>query len=234
MRALVLWDVDQTLLRTGPLGREIYDAAFLAATGRRLTERAEMAGRTDRQIAADLFAAHGLPADEGRFAALFAALGEGYRRRRTELGRRGVALPGAAETLAALAAEPGVVQSVVTGNVATVAAVKLGALGLAGPLELGVGGYGDEPGERCELVRRAIARAEWAHAAAGAVLVVGDTVHDVTAARLAGAVPVGVASGPAGVEVLRAAGAEHVLGDLTNPAALVALLPCSGQDRQRR
>lgn len=48
----------------------------------------------------------------------------------------------------------------------------------------------------------------------GATIYVGDHVHDVAGARAAGAVSVGVATGPCGADELREAGADVVLADL--------------------
>src|SRR6266568_8382733 len=49
-RLLVLWDVDHTLIETRGVGRAIYDQAFLVATGRPMTELANVSGRTELDI----------------------------------------------------------------------------------------------------------------------------------------------------------------------------------------
>jgi phosphoglycolate phosphatase len=49
------------------------------------------------------------------------------------------------------------------------------------------------------------------------VYVVGDTPHDIEAARAAGAVSFGVASGRFSKDELSAAGADHALGSLEDP-----------------
>ncbi|MFD8814478.1 HAD family hydrolase, partial [Streptomyces sp. NPDC059627] len=56
----------------------------------------------------------------------------------------------------------------------------------------------------------------------GAVAYVGDHVGDVRGARKAGALSVAVATGPCAAEELRAAGADVVLGDLTELPAWLA------------
>lgn len=49
----------------------------------------------------------------------------------------------------------------------------------------------------------------------GATTYVGDHVHDMDAARSAGALGIGVTTGPCGADDLRDAGASHVLASLT-------------------
>jgi phosphoglycolate phosphatase len=60
---------------------------------------------------------------------------------------------------------------------------------------------------------------------------VGDHVGDMVAARTAGVPGIGVATGPCDPDELRAAGASHVLGDLTEfPALLREITVGSGRD----
>jgi phosphoglycolate phosphatase len=123
-------------------------------------------------------------------------------------------------------------QSVLTGNVRSVAEVKLAALGLREWLDLCIGAYGDDHEDRTELVHVARRRAAAVHgrsaAAFGgtATVVIGDTPLDISAALAAGARAVGVATGSHSADDLAMAGAAAVLPDLTDTAAVLqALLP---------
>jgi len=123
-------------------------------------------------------------------------------------------------------------QSVLTGNVRSVAEVKLAALGLREWLDLCIGAYGDDHEDRTELVHVARRRAAAVHgrsaAAFGgtATVVIGDTPLDISAALAAGARAVGVATGSHSADDLAMAGADAVLTDLTDTAAVLrALLP---------
>src|SRR5262249_28119733 len=81
----------------------------------------------------------------------------------------------------------------------------------------GFGGFGSDSPDRVGLTACAIARAKAIDGnglAPQNCLVVGDTPLDVAAARGAGAVAVGVASGHYSVEELGAAGADHVVRSL--------------------
>jgi phosphoglycolate phosphatase len=123
-------------------------------------------------------------------------------------------------------------QSVLTGNIRSVAEVKLAALGLREWLDLCIGAYGDDHEDRTELVEVARRRATAVHgrsaAAFGgaATVVIGDTPLDISAALGAGARAVGVATGSYSADDLAMAGADAVLPDLADTAAVLrALLP---------
>jgi phosphoglycolate phosphatase len=219
---LVLWDVDGTLVRAGGHGRHAFEEAFESVTGRAAGEVA-MAGRTDRQIALALLdgADHHLPdLLEGLTAAL--------ERREEEIRRDGRALPGVEEVLRRLDGTDGLVQSLLTGNLAANAAVKLGAFGLDRWVDLEIGGYGSDPHDaRSDLVAVARERAAAKYSRPDNTVLVGDTPLDVRAAHEAGARVVAVASGPYEPEELERAGADMVLPDLSDAERAVAALTAS-------
>ena len=228
MRALVLWDVDGTLVDVDGVGSEAFDLAFAAVLGRDpdapLGRMIAMGGRTDPDIAAEALARHGIADAERHLPAFTAALAEQLAATAAAIGERGRALPGAAEALAALAAEPGVVQSVLTGNLEPNALLKLATFGLESWLDLRVGGYGSDDAYRpalVEVARRKTA-ARYGHRFGPATTVlVGDTPLDVAAGRLGGARVVAVATGRHGLDELAATGAAAVLADLRDTDEVV-------------
>jgi len=220
----VLWDVDLTLVQAGPIGRELYAAAFQQVTGVPMRSRAEMAGRLETDIFRDTVEANDLDPAAYPFPRFAEALAANYAARFDELREQGRALPGAAAALAALAAVPGTVQSVLTANVRAVAIIKLATFGLDGYLDLEIGAYAADDHLRANLVRVAQQRASAKHGRAfdaGSTVLVGDTAHDVVAGRDGGALVVGVASGRTSEAELQDAGADVVLPDLTDTAALL-------------
>lgn len=78
------------------------------------------------------------------------------------------------------------------------------------------GTYGSDSPDRAELTAIGVEKAARLHAELkpSQVFVVGDTPRDIDAARSAGAVSVGVATGRFSVDELTKAGADHVLGSL--------------------
>ena len=222
--ALILWDVDHTLLEIKGVSRDIYARAYQLVTGSPMEQLADMTGRTERAIIIETLQLGGITEPEPLLPAFYDALGEAARQLQDRMRGAGRSLPGAGEAIAALVAD-GVVQSVVTGNLHSIAEVKLAAFGLTEHLDLAVGGYGDDDSDRAVLVRLAVKRAEAAHQVSfprPRVVVIGGTPHDVKGAHDAGVRAVGVATGGSTVADLEAAGAEAVLPDLTRPRALQA------------
>jgi phosphoglycolate phosphatase-like HAD superfamily hydrolase len=223
---LVLWDVDHTLVNTAGLGRRMYEAAFLAVTGRTLRAVADMAGRTERAILTDTLALHDIAVGVEELDLYYAALSSAAHDLREAVASEGHALPGAVEALKMLA-ERGVVQTVVTGNLKPVAVVKLDAFGLAGYLDFEIGGYGSDGGERMPLIELARRRStdSYGHAFRDdRIFVIGDTPHDIRAARAVGVRSIGVATGGSSAQALREARADAVLPDLRDGAALCELI----------
>jgi phosphoglycolate phosphatase len=236
----VCWDLDGTLLRAGTVGGDVLRRAFTEVTGLVAPEGVAMGGLTDRLVAeayrdllpaADAAALHARGEEYG--TAFADAVAAGWAGRDEELAAVTTALPGVPETLAALVAEPGVTQVVVTGNVRAGAEAKLRAAGLAdAALDLDRGAFGHLGGPRSTLVHAARTALERHHGPPVALVVVGDTPRDVEAAHAAGAVAVGVATGWSPSEELHAAGAEHVFEDLSDPSRLVAVVRGTREDRR--
>jgi phosphoglycolate phosphatase-like HAD superfamily hydrolase len=125
--------------------------------------------------------------------------------------------------VAAVAELDGVVQTVLTRNSKPNAVVKLRAFGLDGFLDFEIGGYGSEAYPKGTLLRVARQRAADKHRvslAEEATVYIADSPRDVDAARIGGARSLAVASGRASAAELREAGADAVLPDLTDAAAL--------------
>ena len=118
---------------------------------------------------------------------------------------RVVAMPGAAEVLTA-ARELGRA-IVITAKAGDNAALHLDHLGL--PYDAVIGDAWRE--QKAEVLVRE-----------SADTYVGDHVHDMDAARIAGVTGIGVPSGPCSADELRAAGAAHVADSLAEVAGLLS------------
>ncbi|HEX7660999.1 MAG TPA: HAD hydrolase-like protein [Pseudonocardiaceae bacterium] len=216
-RLLVLWDVDHTLIETRGVGRAIYDRAFPAATSKTLDKLAAISGRTELDIMAESLRINGIEPTQHAVTTLADALVHGYEDSRDELRTIGRALPGAHDTLAHLADDPAIHQSVLTGNLRQVARIKLEVFDLDRYLDLGSGAYGDDNPHRPQLVaiaqQRAHNRTGVTFSNDGTVLV-GDTPKDVEAGLTAGVHVIGVATGKTSAAELRAAGAHDVANNL--------------------
>jgi phosphoglycolate phosphatase-like HAD superfamily hydrolase len=196
---LYLFDIDGTLLRARRSGARAFDAVFAEHHGiERACDGVRFGGKTDPALIDEIFAARlGRVATEAEHAAFLDAY---LPRLRADLAQGGVeVIAGAREALAWLAARPEVVLGVATGNVRAGAEAKLAAAGLDGYFALG--GYGCDSRLRPALVAAAIARGR-ERAAIREVVVVGDTIHDISAARACGAIACAVATGSDPAEAL--------------------------------
>ena len=224
----MLWDVDYTLVSADGLGTRLYEVVFREMFGRELRAVAPKAGRTDRAIIGDTLALAGVSrAQVDAFLAVLARVA-------ADGAVPGLVRPlaGACDAIAALASA-GIRQSVLTGNVRPLAALKLRRAGLGEHLDLDIGAYGDMHEVRSELVavaRRAAGRAYGADFSGPATVLIGDTPLDVEAALATGARVVAVATGSYAAAELAAAGAHVVLPDLTHTALVLAAVSGSRQE----
>jgi phosphoglycolate phosphatase len=215
---LVLWDVDYTLVSADGLGTRLYEVVFGEMFGRELPAVAPKAGRTDRAIVGDTLALAGVSRAhvDAFLAALARASADGA------VGAQVRPMAGASDAVTALASA-GIRQSLLTGNIRSLAALKLRLAGLGEHLDLDVGAYGDAHEVRAELVavaRSAACQAYGTDYSGSSTDLIGDTPLDVEAALAAGARVVAVATGSYSAADL--AGAHVVLPDLTDPARVLA------------
>ena len=215
---LVLFDIDGTLITSGGAGARSWRYAFEQLHGipADIGSHTE-AGETDPIVARKTFeGAVGREPTERELAAIFAL----YLRRlsqevATSAGYR--VLGGAAERLESLS-DAGVMLGIVSGAMEGAARVKLSRARLDRYFLFG--GYGTDSPDRTKLTAAAIARASMLHdhpLDPAHVFVVGDTPLDIAAAKAAGTVSVGVASGKYSIDELADAGADHVLPTLASP-----------------
>ncbi|MBL0216075.1 MAG: HAD family hydrolase [Myxococcales bacterium] len=202
MHVVYLFDIDGTLLHAHGSGRVAFDAVFAEHHGiANASEGIRYGGKTDPQIVDEIYLARlGRRATADEHAAFLHAY---LPKLRALLATHPVeVLGGVLETLAFLAERPEVVLGVATGNVREGAAAKLGAARLE--RWFAFGGYGCDSHVRAELVARAAerGRAERAGGEIREVIVVGDTIHDIAAARACGATVCAVATGADPAEAL--------------------------------
>jgi len=233
---LVLWNIDLTLVDVARVTRAAYAEAFPAITRRPLIKLPQTAGRSEPEIFFDALALNAADLNtEGKAERLLepfsAELAAALAARRDDLAREGQLLPGAAEAVAAVAKldSPAdtTVQTVLTGNSKLNAMLKLRAFGLDGYIDFDIGGYGNEAYPKGTLLRVARERAGQKHKVTvgeDVTVYVADSPRDVDAARIGGARSLAVASGRASAAELRDAGADAVLPDLTDTAAVTALI----------
>lgn len=221
---LVLWSIDRTLVDVGRITRDAYAEAFQLVTGRPLVSLAPATGRNDSEVIFETLARNGVDPTDHHLPEFTRALAQSFARRADRLSTAGRLLPGARETLAALYDVPGVVQTVLTGNIRPNAVAKLSAFGLDRYLDVEIGGYGSENFPLGTLLQVARGRAADRYAASfdeSTTVFVTDSEREASAGRIGGAAVIGVASGPSTGADLRGAGADVVFPGLHDTAAVV-------------
>ncbi|MFE0680658.1 HAD family hydrolase [Streptomyces sp. NPDC058961] len=232
---LVLWDIDRTLLYVGDTDRTVYREAFREVVGRdaeRLPQRGT--GVTMPLAVRELLAANGVPDGQiDRLASqIVACLPSRLERHREELHASGRLMPGALEALAAVHGAKDLVPTVVTGNLRASAEIKLDSFSMLNYVDISVGGFASDDSHRPALVAIAQRRSEAAYGSAFGrqnTVIIGDSLQDVRTGREGGAKVIGVASGTTSATQLHEAGADEVVGDLTDVARLLRAIRELGQ-----
>jgi phosphoglycolate phosphatase-like HAD superfamily hydrolase len=230
IRRLILWDVDGTLISAGPAARVAFDLAVAQVIGRAPGDHdVHMSGKTDPQIAMEILATMALSERDARDSLpdVLKSLELELERAIDTIRRDGIVHPGVESVLARLDAAPEVVQTVLTGNLAANARLKLGAFGLDRWIDLDIAATGDDHHDRTELVPVALGKAEarFGHPFDPAeTWVIGDTPRDLECARAGGARCLLVATGRFKLDALRTLGADAVLLNLSDADLVTRIL----------
>jgi phosphoglycolate phosphatase len=219
---ICLFDIDGTLVLTGGAGQTAFAHTLTREFGiPEINRDVVFAGRSDRAIAMELFRIHGIEPSADNWRRFCAGYVESLEE--TLPTHDGHVLPGVANLLAQLQSRGDVAIGLLTGNIREAARRKLSFYGLWKHFEFG--GFGDEHEDRNDIAAAALAaaRTHGNGAASGRVVVIGDTLHDVTCGQSIGARCVGVATGHTTVDVLRTANPDVVVESLQAARPIVSL-----------
>lgn len=225
-RRLILWDIDGTLVRSGPVGSDVFGQAIEQVLGTRPRTALVLSGKTDRQIVEEYLALEG-STDPAHAPAVLDRLEREFARQVSRIAAEGWACPGGEAALRRLGAIARVEQTVLTGNIAPNALLKLAAFGLDRYLDLEVGAYGIEHSDRRSLLplawslQRQLRGIDYQP---DETWIVGDTPRDLECARAGGARCLLVATGRHDFAQLEALGPDVVLKDLSDTGLLVDIL----------
>jgi phosphoglycolate phosphatase len=211
---VLLFDIDGTLVDTGGAGRVAMEAAFATITNLPSKMEFSFGGMTDRAIVREALVRMGQAAgdaDIDRVIALYVELlGEQLPK-----STRYRILPGVRALLEWLSGVNGCAIGLGTGNVRAGAELKLAHGGLA--QSFAFGGFGCDHEDRAALLA---VGADRGAAALGVtrdecrVVVIGDTLRDIAAARKIGAECVAVATGGVSIEELTMGNPDALFQDL--------------------
>lgn len=219
----VLWDIDGTLLSSGGVGARAFLDAVGNVTGTRPAgTNLDLGGRMDPEIAGALLASIGAPVM--LVPVVLERLRELTVERAAQFAEHTRPLPGVAAVLERVAATPAR-QTVLTGNLRSVAGLKLHAAGLVPPIDPILGGFGDSGPDRVAAGRIALdqlRRSGWS-GSTQTCWIVGDTPRDLACAQALGIRCALVGSGRHPAASLADRGADIVLDNLRDPTPLLDL-----------
>jgi phosphoglycolate phosphatase len=199
---LLLFDIDGTLLlRASRPHRDALHGALTAVYGLAdpAAHRVDAAGRTDRQITREILNLGGFEA--GAFEARLEEFERDVVARFAALCPDNLAdclAPGIEELLEALAADPSIRLSLLTGNLEPIARIKLERAGIGRFFVSGQGAFGSDAEDRRLLgpIARSRAGTPGEPYPREATTVIGDTPLDIACARADGLRIIAVTTGP--------------------------------------
>jgi phosphoglycolate phosphatase-like HAD superfamily hydrolase len=219
-------DIDGTLVSTAGAGQAAFAVTLAKDFGiaNVSTSGVAFAGRSDRAIAQDLFVLHGIESTPE----VWSRFHTGYIQRLGEVlpEYKGRVLPGVVQLLEQLTARDDVAIGLLTGNVREAARRKLEHYKLWHWFPFG--GFGDVHTDRCDIAAAALAAGREhlggnGSATHGQLVVIGDTLNDITCARSIGARCVAVPTGQTSAETLRSGEPDALVATLEDTSAVMAL-----------
>jgi len=199
----IFCDIDGTLLRAPGAGSSAFGEAFAEVFGAVPDmSKVNFAGATDIRVLAQLMREHGLPSNPDHEQRFFDLLPVSLDRKMALYPP--VVFPGVGSFLARVSSHWKL--GLVTGNIKQCALIKLRHAGIGSYFD-GIGGFGDDDGDRNRMAALALERA--GHPSPAFLL--GDTPSDIEAARANGMVSVAVCNGQFDRAALKAEGANLVV-----------------------
>lgn len=224
MQHVLFFDIDGTMLSTGGAGQRAMELALVEEFRIGFPfEGVLTAGRTDRGIADEIFAKYALvdtPQERERFMM-------SYLDRLPQCLQTlpGELLPGIPQLLNQLHCEENVHLSLLTGNYAAGAWIKLRHFGIDRFFE--TGGFGDNHARRDDVARVAVQTVRGhlnREVPDGTACVIGDTPADIQCARAINARAVAVATGMYSFVELQPHNPDHLFEDLSDTATVARSL----------
>ena len=177
-------------------------------------------GRTDRDIVATLMTGAGLSQAEidAKYDSLDPTIGQIMRENLASGKFNMEACPGAHDIINALIARDDAMLGLLTGNSGEIALLKIEGVGF-NPDHFKVKVYGDISPDRADLPPVAVKQAEALNGnkfTGKEIVIIGDTVSDVTCGRGVGAKSIAVLTGWDTPEDIRAAGPDYLFDDLSD------------------
>ena len=222
-KKLVYWDIDGTLLHCGSDGRKALNRTFLEKYGiEDAFGSARIGGAMDSMILDGIMESHGIDKEE------LPEIIDHYKDVLADVLSKNeikCVLPGVMEIVERIHDSDCLENALLTSNLEIGARTKLKSLGLNEYFDMG--GFGDEPGEKWDIARKSIARAEKLFNTSftrDRLFIIGDSTYDLITAKKVGMVSIAVGTGWSTKEELLAQNPDYYFDDLGDVEKIVSIL----------
>lgn len=217
MKILLIWDIDGTLLNVNRAGRAAMDLAFEKMFNiKNAFSKVNMSGRLDKVILSDALDVHQIQVDSSEvFQEDFFTAYEGILKELLKSEYEGVIYPGIRTILKETSSATNIVNAIGTGNCRLGALAKLESLDIHDYFKFG--GYGDEYIQRGELIKGVVKAVNDNYGMVfdkENIYVIGDTIHDVNAAKYASVKSIAVLTGSDDYQKINDAKPDFIFEDL--------------------
>jgi len=220
-KKLVLFDVDHTLMIAGKSHKEAFVMAIKEVAGLDLKFPVGMSGMTDLQIIHNLLTDNNIETEENTDKKIINVMIDYFQQ--ADLSDA-ILLPGVPALLKRMQEHEDIVVGLVTGNIEEIAYTKLKHFGIKEFFL--VGGFGHTSVIRSELIYDAIAHAERKIGTIkkNNVFIIGDTPHDIKAAKETGVKVIAVATGSHDVAALKKDSPNYVFNNLQDTDKIIDVI----------
>lgn len=221
-KKLALFDIDHTLLEIGDSHKKAFAFAFKEVLNIDIDySNWTLHGYTDLQIIHEFMDKNNIKKDPDKIEKIIAAMIKKFEKENLD---HSILLEGVPDILRKLNSNKDVIIGLVTGNIEQIAYTKLKHLKIDEYFILG--GFGDSSAIRSDLVETAIKQAgkKFGKINKSNVFIIGDTIHDIKAAKDAGVKVIAVATGTFSFDKLKGKKPDYIFHDLKDTEKIVGVI----------
>jgi phosphoglycolate phosphatase len=215
MEKLLIWDIDGTLLQGKGIGKKAFNKVFYKLHNvKNAFDKIPMAGMVDSVILSTVYDLNNIK--ERDYANFFNEYCY-YLSESISEHKNSIAAPGIKKLMEFLKNYKNVYNILGTGNIELGARIKLTRDNLNRYFRIGI--FGDEPFERWQLIKNAVENAKAFFDSSfnnEHIYVIGDTPHDIEAAKTIKVKSIAVATGPFSTTELKEYKPDYLVNDFSD------------------
>lgn len=221
-KKLILFDIDHTLMDVGDSHKKAFVKAFNEVLGVGLDySKWEVHGYTDLQIIEEFMDNHKIKKDKDKISKIIDIMVKEFEKENLD---DSFLMEGVSEILERFRSDEDIIIGLVTGNIEDIAYTKLKHFKIDDYFILG--GFGHSSVIRSDLVDIALKHAEklFGNISKNDVFIIGDTIHDIKAAKDAGVKVIAVSSGTYNYNSLKDKEPDYIFNDLKDTNKIIDVI----------